>query len=299
MFSLNLNDIQLFLSVVEFNGITAAANHHNINKSKVSRRITALEHSIGMRLINRGTGGIKLTNDGRKFVKQYQMLFKQLALAEEGILDHKNQLSGKLQVSLPLNLSNIVGDLMSDFCLQYPQIEVNCELVGQSDSFGIKDFDVAFLVNRSELPDGDYIARKLATFKCGLFASPEFLSNYPSITQVDQLSSIPCLCTSNNQQYYFTKGNQIHSVTVSGHYYIDSSAALLKAALKGLGVIRLPEFVAAEKVKIGHLEPLNLDMPSQDYQLYIAYKERVLMSAKTRAFIDFFLALKDKPWQTE
>lgn len=296
MDTLNLNDIRLFLSVVEFNGISAAAKHLKINKSNVSRRISALEESIGMRLIERGNSGITLSNEGKRFAATYQPLFQELAIAEQDIHEDKHCLNGSIHISLPINLTSIVGDLLSDFSVQYPLISLDCELVGPSDRFGVKDFDVAFLVNRSSLPDGDYIARKLATVRCGLFASPDFLDRYPPITQVEELKEVPCLCTSPNQQFFFSKGNKTHAVSVSGQFYIDNSAVLLKAALKGRGIIRLPEFVAEEYLKQGRLQALTLNMPSQDYQVFIAYKERTLLPTRVRAFIDFFLALRTRKW---
>ena len=296
MSSLNLNDIRIFLLVAELNSFSAAASYLKINKSNVSRRITALEESMGIRLIERGTKGIMLTNGGKRLVTKYQSLFQQLAIAEQDIYEDKHNLNGNIQVSLPINLSSVLGDLLSSFSLQYPQVSLDCELVGPSDRFGVKDFDVAFLVSRSVLPEGDYIARELASVRCGLFASPDFLSRYPDITQVEQLKNVPCLCTSHSQQYFFSDDNKTHSVAVSGNFYIDNSTVLLKAALKGLGIIRLPEFAAKEHVAEGRLKSLKLNMPSQDYQLFIAYKERTLLPLRVRTFIDFFLELRASNW---
>lgn len=296
MSAVNLNDVRLFLKTAELTSISAAAEYFVMHKSKVSRRIHALETSLGMRLLERHQTGVELTNAGIRVVTQYQTLFAQLSLVEEQLVADKNELSGELHISLPINLSGPFAEPLTAFCARYPNIKLHCELVGPSDKFADKPFDIAFIVNRADLPDDDVIARKLATVQSGLFASPSFVAQHGPITEIAQLPNLPCLCTSNGQHFFFEKDNQPYPIAVTGPLCIDNSHVLLQGALQGLGIIRLPDFAAQPYLDSQQLTRLSLDLPSLHYELYMAYKERCLVTVKSKVAIEHFLALRDSNW---
>jgi DNA-binding transcriptional LysR family regulator len=149
-------------------------------------------------------------------------------------------------------------------------------------------FDIA--IRGGDLPDSNLIARKLAPLKNVLCASPEYLKQYGYPTQLEQLTEHNCLVftySNDVKEWTFVKDNLVKTVEVKGNYKVNNSEALREALMQGVGIGRLPTFVAGPDIKQGTLIPLFQDYQMPDKAIYAVFPDRQYMPAKVRAFIDF------------
>lgn len=288
----SLDDLSLFLKIIEIGSISKTAEKLCRQKSFVSRRLAHLESTLGLRLFERKKNRLSLTRYGKLLQAEYAPIFKALADTEQRIQHQKNAISGPIQLSIPVNLSN------SDFMLKlyaflqhYPDVQLNVNLLNHSSDMAKSDFDVAFMIDTFDLPDPTYIARGFYKIESGLFASAEFLAQHRPITQVEQLTQLPCITSSKSRYFKFDQCGETVKINVSGPLSIDNSIAQKKVAIYGLGIFKAPVFTVQSALDSGELVPVKLNLNCSRYMLYLVYKERDLMPRKVRYFINHVLEI--------
>ena len=159
---MNLNDLSLFIRVVETGSFTSAADTLNVQKSTISRRIAQLEDSLGVRLIQRTTRKLRLTPEGRELFDRSRDLIDQLEVIRDEVSADSHDLRGRLRMTMPTELGVLMmNEVIAGFIALHPGLEVDVELSTRTVDLVEEGMDLA--LRMGPLPDSSLIARKIAT----------------------------------------------------------------------------------------------------------------------------------------
>lgn len=281
--------IPVFIAVVEQGGFSAAARVLGVSKSAVSKRINQLEDQLSVRLLQRTTRRISLTEAGECYYRHARQAWQSAQLAEDSVTQRQSQPHGRLRINAPMSFGRLhIAPLIPDFLAKYPDIEIDMVMDDKHVDLIDAGFDVA--IRAGDLPDSSMVARKLVDCHSVVCASPEYLQRKgcPN-TPADLLdhNAVIYSYSENAAQWRFIDQDGVETVEVSGNYQVNNSEALREALLKGAGVGRLPTFVAGADIKAGRLINLLAQYQMPCKSIYAVFPERTYMPAKVRAFLDF------------
>ncbi|WHI47004.1 LysR family transcriptional regulator [Microbulbifer sp. EKSA008] len=281
--------IPIFVTVAETGGFSPAAKLLGISKSAVSKRVTQLELQLGVKLLHRTTRKLSLTEAGEHFYEHARIAYKSAKDAQDAVLQLQGEPRGRLRINAPMSFGRLhLAPLIPVFMKRYPEISIDMILDDKVVDLVGEGFDIA--IRGGDLPDTSLIARKLAPLKSVLCASPSYLKEFGEPTELEQLSAHNCLIFTYSRdvkEWGFIKDNHLHTIEVKGNYQVNNSEALREALLQGVGIGRLPTFVAGPDIEAGKLIPLFEEYQMPAKSIYAVFPERQFMPAKVRAFIDF------------
>jgi len=281
--------IPVFVAVVEQRGFSSAAQTLGISKSAVSKRITQLENHLGVRLLHRTTRKLSLTEAGERYYEHASQTMISAARAEDAVTELQGEPQGKLKISSPMSFGRLhVASLIPKFLKRYPKIQIDLVMDDRNVDLVSEGFDVA--IRSGKLPDSTMIARKLTPLRQVLCASPKYIKTHGQPNTPSQLRQHNCILFSysidaNEWTLHGDKGPE--NVFVSGNYRVNNSEALHESLLEGIGIGRLPTFVAGPDLKNGRLVELFKHYSIPDHTFYAVFPERQYLPAKVRVFIDF------------
>ncbi|UXS01305.1 LysR family transcriptional regulator [Agrobacterium tumefaciens] len=280
-----LNDMALFVEVVRSNSFSKAADVIGMPNSTLSRRISLLEESIGLRLLHRTTRKIELTEAGRLYYERAKRIVEEARIAHEELGNMVAQPSGVLRVSLPVDFATTyVAPLLPEFAALYPGITLDMDLTPRNVDLVGEPFDLAI---RMAVPEGTgLITRVIARISSRLYASPEYLRNRGEPQRPDDLESHECLTVATRPSWTLYRGKEKMTVNASSRYRANSVAMVRELAAHGMGIVFLPERVVAHKLAADTLQPVLADWTGEPGPVY-AVTETRLLPAKTQRFIEF------------
>lgn len=283
------SSIPVFVSVVENGSFSGAAEKLNITKSAVSKRITHLEDELGIRLLNRTTRKLSLTEAGQRY---YEYVAQSLNLAQQG-LDAVSELQGKprgkLKVTAPMSFGVLhVAPLIAEFLALYPGVEIDLQLEDQMVDLIQDSFDIGIRIGH--LPLSNLIAKRLAPCVSVLCASKEYLEQHGHPQQPSDLINHSCLQYSyyrGGTEWSLNSAGQEYRVVPKGRLSVNNSEAIRRAVLEGAGIGNLPTFIVAKDIHAGRLEVVLADYQLPEHAVYAVFPERKHMPLKVRVFLDF------------
>lgn len=280
-----LNDMALFVEVVKAKGFRSAADAVGMPNSTLSRRITALEKAIGLRLLHRTTRKIELTEAGQIYFERCKRIVDEARLAHEQLGELLAQPSGVLRASLPVDFAvTYLAPLIAEFAALYPGISFDFDLTPRRVDLVSEPFDVAIRIGESA--DSQLIARPLASLIPHLYASPKYLKRSGIPAEPADLSQHECLGILRAGAWNLTNGNSNIKIPVSGRFNLNSVGMIRRMATLDMGVILMPEEIVADELKQGELERILPDWSGAPTMIY-AITETRLLPAKTQRFIEF------------
>ncbi|GAB1621055.1 LysR family transcriptional regulator [Agarivorans albus] len=294
--------IPVFVAVVEHGGFSPAARSLGISKSAVSKRINLLEQQLGVKLLHRTTRKLSLTEAGKHYFEHAVKANNAAKDAQDAVAQLQGEPQGLLRINTPMSFGRLhIAPLIAKFLQRYPKITIDMVMDDKVVDLVAEGFDVA--IRAGNLPDSSLIVRKLAPLKSVLCASPDYLKQHGIPQTIEQLAAHNCLQFSYSRdvkEWTFMRDGQSQSIDVKGNYRVNNSEALREAMLQGLGVGRLPTFVAGPDIVAGRLIKLldQYQMPNQS--IYAVFSERQFLPAKVRAFVDFaieHLAAEQPYWE--
>jgi DNA-binding transcriptional LysR family regulator len=294
----DLNEILVFARVVQSGSFTAAARDLQMPKSTVSRKVTDLEERLGVRLLQRTTRKLGLTDEGRTYFDFCARIVGEVDEAEQAVGRLRGVPRGLLRVTTPLNFA-FMGTVLADFARKYP--EVTLDVVATDRRVGLVEegFDVA--VRAGALSDSTLIARPLATIRRIAVASPGYLKKRGRPRQPADLAEHDCLVFGSGTSpttWRLEKGAASVDVVVKPRLVINDFDALLDAALAGVGVAMLPVFRGVAAVRERKLEHVLKDWCSPRATIHAVYPTARLLSPKVKAFVDHLLEkFTPPPWE--
>jgi DNA-binding transcriptional LysR family regulator len=284
------NDLLIFASVAEFGSFSRAAERMGLPKSTVSRRLAALEHRLGERLLLRTTRRQSLTEFGLQLLEHARQVVSEVEAV--AALSERRQAtpSGRLRVSMPSDFANLLlADTLAAFIALYPAIQLEIDLSPRRVDLLGEGFDV--VLRMGKLPDdASLAARRLADFSFGLYASPNYLADHGEPLDPDDLARHAAIrmLQANGEVAAWTlaQGDQRWQGTPPGRASANTPELLIKLACAGAGIAAVPDYFALPDVHRGALRRVLPGWCLPSHTAWAVFPERKLMPVKTRVFID-------------
>lgn len=280
-----LNDMALFVEVVKAKGFRSAAETLGMPNSTLSRRISALERAIGLRLLHRTTRRIELTEAGQLYFERCKRIVDEARLAHEQLGGLLAEPTGVLRASFPVDFAvTYLAPLIVEFSTRYPKLTFDFELTSRRVDLVSEPFDVAIRLGESE--DSQLIARRLATLGNYLYASPGYLARAGEPRTPDDLARHACLSLARAGTWTLHDGTHTVAVPVSSRFAGNSVGMLRRLATLDAGIMVLSEEIVADDLAAGRLRRVMPEWEGEPIAVY-AMTETRLLPAKTQHFIEF------------
>lgn len=280
-------NMALFIEVAASGGFRAAANRLGLPNSSVSRRIAELERDIGLRLFNRTTRRVELTEAGQIYYDRCRRIADDVRLAHEELNGMVNQPKGLIRASVPVDFALVyLSDILSEFTRAYPGIQLELDVSPRHSNLVAEPFDVTIRIGLPAEPN--LIARKLAEVEMGLFAAPGYVAEHAVPQTPEDLLSHACLRIADRPWWLEGPTGPVQ-VAVQGPVTATNVGLLHRLALRGGGIVSLPNALAEEDVASGRLTTVLPGWRPPKTVVH-ALTETRLLPAKVRVFIDFLTA---------
>jgi DNA-binding transcriptional LysR family regulator len=285
----DFDTLKTFIAVVELGSFSRAAERLETTAGAVSRRIAALERRLGLRLINRTTRRLGLTEAGELYVDDVGKILRALAEAEDRVTHLSESPRGNLKVAAPLSFGvRTLAPLLPGFSARYPGLRVSIDLDDRIVDLLANGADLALRIG--SLADSSLVARRLCDYRRLICAAPEYLARRGEPSRPAELAGHDCLHYSNialKEEWTFAGGGSAETVEVAGPLCANNGDLLRAAAVAGLGICALPEFIAAEDLAAGRLRPILAAFESPPLTLWALWPSRRYVPAKVRVFVDY------------
>ncbi len=292
MFQDSLHAISIFVRIAETKSFTKAAKLLGISTSGVSKSLTRLEERLGVRLANRTTRSVSLTDDGATFFERCRQILGDLEDAETVVTRRQTKPRGRLRVQLPVGFGlKVIAPFLAQFAEQCPELVVDVEFSDRISDLAEEGIDAVVRIG----PTGDtrLVARKLCDLRYVTVASPDYIARHGEPKTPDDLQRHRCLGfyipqTNRYRDWGFDSAGQHHSKSISGYLNMNSGQALLDATIAGAGIATMATFMACDAVRAGLLRiVLREYVPPTGPLIWVCYLERRHLSLRIRAFVDF------------
>ncbi|OZS43800.1 transcriptional regulator [Photobacterium sanguinicancri] len=284
--------LQYFNCVVETGSISEASRLFDIQPSSVSRQLVALEAELGVRLLNRTTRSVGLTEAGQTFYRYSQRVVAELEEAKKAVNDLQESPRGHLKVSMTVGFGEcVVLPLLPKFRQQYPEINVELELTERVVDFVDENIDIA--IRSGRLPDSNLIAKRLADNNFLLCASPEYLSGKRDLQSPTQLADFDCIRYgyAGWRDWFLMDGGSPTRLQINPNLTINTVNGQKQLVLNHAGLALLPLWAVHDELRKGTVIQVLPDFVFSPYDVmsstYALYLKRELVSPKIRVFIDF------------
>ena len=294
----DLSAMAVFARVVEMESFTRAAEELRLSKSAVSKQVSRLEDRLGVRLLNRTTRRLSLTEAGAAFYEGCRKTLSEAEAAEQAVTHLAMTPRGVLKVNVPMSFGFLhVGPALPDFLGRCPELELDLDLNDRRVDLVEEGYDVAVRIGL--LADSSLVARRLAPSRLLLCAAPGYLAAHGRPAAPEDLAGHDCLVysyRSAGSQWHFRGPDGLRRVKVAGRLRVNNGDTLLAAALGGLGIALLPSFIAGDDLRAGRLERV---LPgwreAEEPSVHAVYPASRNLSPKVRVFVDFLAARFGEP----
>jgi DNA-binding transcriptional LysR family regulator len=296
---MNLNDVRLFIRVIEHNSFTAAADKLGIQKSTISRRIAQLEDELGVRLLQRTTRKLSLTSEGQDLFQRCQPLLDELDSVEDYVVSRQDEPKGRLRITMAPEMGIfIMNDVVASFMDKYPLIQIDIELSPRLVDLVEEGIDLALRVG--ELSDSSLVGRKIADAKVKLYASKGYLETHGRPNSPEDLQHHQCIGAAiAAQNWSFENWNDGKPVNVNFRVRANNMSFCREMLRKHLGIARMPKAFCLEDVASGKVEEVLADYHVPTVGIHALYPSRRHLNPKVRLFIDHMIeSLDEHPWLT-
>lgn len=289
----DLTNLALFAHVAEHGSFSQAARVLGMPKSTLSRRIQDLEESHGVRLLNRSTRRLSLTDVGKAFLIHCQTVVEAAQAAEQVTQFVQEKPRGRVRLSSPYALSqSLLIKLLPNFMQRYPDVELDLVVSNSPVNLVNEQIDIALRV-RATIEESPLIARPLAPSPPALFAHPDFIAERGEPTHPTDLVSWPSLSmhyTHGRYQYDFTSCHgEMLSLTYQPRLITDDLWVLREAAAAGQGMVALPVYLCREYVERGLLAPVLPTWRLPIGNMHLVYQHRRGLLPAVRVLIDYLV----------
>ena len=298
--ALDANDLILFARVMEAGSFSGAASRTGLPKSTVSRRIAALEKSLGERLLTRSTRRLAITEFGEGILEHARRLLGEAEAAADLAQHRQATPQGLMRVSLPPEFQELdLVSFLDRFTARYPQVRLELDVSPRRVDLLAERFDLAVRVARQLPDDASLVARRLADLRGGLYASPSYLERYGAPVEPDDLArhvGLPIITsTGEAQPWALRRGAERWAGLPVGPLAANSIGLQSALAVRGLGIVGLSDRFAEPWVAQGALRKVLPQWQLPTATAWAVTPGRRLLPTRTRAFIDMLHAALQDP----
>ncbi|MCB1624143.1 MAG: LysR family transcriptional regulator [Pseudomonadales bacterium] len=294
----DLNDLFYFAQVVDHGGFAPAGRALGIPKSKLSRRVAALESRLGVRLIQRTTRRFSVTDIGRTYYAHCKAVLVEAQAAQESIELTRAEPCGVVRITCPIALLDMqIAPLLAQFMAQYARVEIQAEATDRVVDVVGEGIDIAVRVRPPPLEDSELLLRTFAEAGQCLVASPQLLTSGGAPVSPADLRALPSLAHGQPQSdhHWDLYGPAGARATIAHHPRLITRGmiALRAAAIAGIGVVQLPEMLVHDELASGELRRVLPDWTPRREIIHAVFASRRGQLPSVRALLDFLAAALD------
>ena len=297
-----LMSMRVFSAVAKNGSFSIAAKKLSISKAMVSKHIKNLENSFSVRLFNRTTRKLNLTDAGSSYYEKVNTILSEIDETESAISQLNSEPKGKLKVMAQPSFGAFhLSRALSLYLKKYTEVTVNLELSHRIPDLVEENIDLAFHVG--ELNDSMYVSRRIASARRVICASPEYIKKNGMPKKPEDLLNHNCLIympRNDMGKWEFLDKGKRKKIKVTGDIQCNSGDALRVASIQSRGITQLPTYMVGLDIQAGRLQALLEDFEPEKQPIYAIYNHRKYISAKIKTFIDFIYDLyQPEPYWNE
>jgi len=286
-----LEDMQVFVRVVDSGGISRAAEQLSIAKSAISRRLNELEKRLGVTLINRTTRTSKITEAGQHYYDHALLILDEVNQLNSSATQSKKNLEGTLRLSAPLSFGLAhLAPALDSFAKQHPELTLDVDFSDYESDLIQGGFDLAFRIG--DLSDSSLKARRICPIRFSICASPEYLEKQGTPETIHELKHHQILRyaikESNTWTLYDSSGKK-HSIQTPAKIIANNGDYLCQMAVCGHGIIIIPTFITWQSEAKGDLVKILRNYSLPKINAYAIYPHNRYLPQRVRLFIDHLI----------
>lgn len=276
-----------FVRIVEHGSLSAAAEAGGQSVASLVRSLAALERQLGVRLLNRSTRRMALTDEGQRYLAFSQRMLAECDAIERELEGRDGQVRGVLRLTAPVELGQLyLAPLVNGFLAEHPQARAELILNDQIVPMIDERLDLALRIG--QLPDSGLVARALGSTRLLTCASPAYLASHPPLLIPAELARHACIAfAGHGTQWYYRQAGQSQAVTVEARLWCNQIRAVRLACVQGLGVARLLHYQAAEALASGELVRVLEAFEPQDLPVQLVYPHGLGLAPRVKAFVEW------------
>ena len=280
----HLDGLSEFCAVVDAGSFTRAAERLDVSASFVSRRVADLENRLGVRLLHRTTRRVNLTDLGLQYYERATSILDDISALESDLSEQQGTIKGRIRITAGgLFGETVVAAAIAEFARAHPDIEIEYDVTDRRVDLVREGYDLAI---RHRVPsDPDLVVRRLGARRMITCASPAYLVAQGTPSVPEDLSQHTCL-TTQAAKWTFRKNDKDYDIKVTGRWTSNNGPALVAAATRGLGIVRLADTYLAKSLDTGALTPVLEDFETLPQDTVITYPSRERLPLRMRAMID-------------
>ncbi|OKL43301.1 LysR substrate-binding domain-containing protein [Pseudovibrio exalbescens] len=283
-----LEGVSEFAAVAETSSFTVAGKRLGISTAQVSRQVSALEHRLGTKLFYRTTRKVSMTEAGQLYYQQCRRALDELEEAERAVTNLQLTPRGLLRLTAPVTYGEgTIAPILNDYLSRYPDVEAQLHLTNQMVDLVADGYDLA--IRLGKLEDSTLMARRLTSRTFYVCASPDYLARHGEPHALSELDQHRCLLGTQDT-WRFQEQGRARSVRVKGRLRCNSGWALVDAALKGMGLIQLPDYYVKDYIEAGELVSLLEPYQEREDGIWGVYPHNRHLSPKVSFFLDHLTA---------
>ncbi|HKX06550.1 MAG TPA: LysR family transcriptional regulator [Stellaceae bacterium] len=286
---MDLNELRVFTKVAEAGSFTLAGKRLGMPKSTVSLQIARLEERLGVRLLQRTTRKLRLTEEGGAFYERCRRVMEDIDDAERSVMQEVERPRGHLRITAPVEFGTVfLGPWIAEYLSLYPDVSIELELTSRIVDIVEESYDLA--IRTGHLATSSHIARKLGAVSRHLYASPAYIERRGMPPTPEALKEHACLghrSQADGPSWIMTNGTLEFTIKVYCPLIANSFAMLCDAAAHGVGIAILPDYICREAVRGGQLARVLPDWSVPSADIFVVYPTRRLIAPRVRSFLDF------------
>ena len=290
----DLNELQIFTSVVQEMSFTRAASALDISKAAASKAVSSLENRLATRLFERTTRRVRLTEAGEIYLAYAKRAMEEAEAAETAVSQLSEQPRGTLRIAMPVTLAqSSVASNLTRFLETFPDLRLDITLKGGQIDPIAQRVDVVFQTTRPDA-DSQLIQKRLRTVPLSLYASPQYLKAAPPLRAPQDLTQHSCLTLTSSREgtiWKLQKETKVQEIRLRGRVSIGDPVVHHRLCLDGAGIAILPNWLVTSRDRSGELIRVLPGWTPSPIELYVIYPTRLSMTPKLNAFLTFMKSL--------
>jgi DNA-binding transcriptional LysR family regulator len=286
----DLNDIAILVRVVQAKSFSAAARERGVPVSTISRRIARLENSIGVRLIERTTRRLRLTDLGRAYFDHAERALDELTIGARLLGELQEEPRGRVRVTAPLGLGPVIAASLESYLADHPAVNVELDLSERRVDLVGEGFDIA--IRTGKVDESDFIARALGGSPRRLYASPAYIARHGAPRRLSDLRTHDCVATRTTESgttWTLFRNAKRERVSFVPRLFVNELGAAKQAVVAGVGIGLFPATMSQAEVSSGSLVHVLRAYEGEMVGVHLLYRARRSLTAAVRTCVDYLL----------
>jgi len=284
--------LRTVIAVVQTGSFTAAGERLGLSKALVSKYVAQVEKQLGVRLFNRSTRRLALTEAGNIYYQDAMPLVESISQLTDKVSGAEADPSGLLRVTASLTFADTcLAKALPSFLAQYPNLELELQLSDRKVDMLEEGIDLVIRIGTVD--DSRLVSKKINHFPLVLCASPNYIANYGMPKYPDDIQAHNCIVDSNfkiGKQWPFMDERGLQGVmSINANVSVNSPRSVKELALAGVGIALIPQYLVEDALKNGLLQRILPSYQMQSFSMYAVYPHRKYLAQKTRSFVAFLM----------